>query len=546
MSVATVAAGQARYWAEAGPEKAQGGPFSVGYSQPARYTVFKHSDEKGWLTANAAADCSSLVCGALNYGLHAVCGVPWGHPALLEIDAFWTGNLRAGMEARGLEEVPWADSDLYPAGGFRTGDVLLSSKPEGGVGHVVIITDAAGGILSEAWEDSQGSDGWDDPDEPVGDQTGGETRSVDYASHPYTQRGVWTSCHRFNPAKFAQQWSEFASTTPAPEPQPAPAAPSSSALTHGVDVSSHQAGISFSATPADFVIVKVSEDDFYVNPSLNDQAASAVDNGRRLGLYHFARPGDAVAQADYFLDNAGGWVSEATLWLDFEDNALPQGPGWALTWLERVKVRAGKTPGIYLNGNGLNNSDWSSVAAQYPLWYADGRYYSDRHDGYAPPDNPALPYWGTCLCHQYTDMGYLPGWGGNLDLNRWNGTAAQWDAMAGTPAATPTDTDEEDNMKILGLDFGDGTYGYARLTPGLGAHSMTQPTADAFYRAGYRTVWVSGEDFNTLVKDSWAQYNVLFGGLAGKKDIEAATAAVLEAVKAAATTEKPEPQGGVL
>ena len=132
MSVATVAAGQARYWAEAGPKKAQGGPFSVGYSQPARCTVFKYSDEKGWLTANAAADCSSLVCGALNYGLHAVCGVPWGHPALLEIDAFWTGNLRAGMEARGLEEVPWADSDLYPAGGFRTGDVLLSSKPEGG------------------------------------------------------------------------------------------------------------------------------------------------------------------------------------------------------------------------------------------------------------------------------------------------------------------------------------------------------------------------------------------------------------------------------
>ena len=28
MSVATVAAGQARYWAEAGPEKAQGGPGS--------------------------------------------------------------------------------------------------------------------------------------------------------------------------------------------------------------------------------------------------------------------------------------------------------------------------------------------------------------------------------------------------------------------------------------------------------------------------------------------------------------------------------------
>ena len=95
-------------------------------------------------------------------------------------------------------------------------------------------------------------------------------------------------------------------------------------------------------------------------------------------------------------------------------------------------------------------------------------------------------------------------------------------------------------MKILGLDFGDGTYGYARIIPGLGAYSMDQATADAFYRAGYRVTWVSGADFNTLVTSSWEQFNATFGGFAGKKDIAAATAEVLAEVRKNATTTKVE------
>lgn len=534
MSVGSVAAAQARYICDVA---------DVGYSQPERDSWFANADEAGYVTTPQNADCSSLVCGSICYGLHVTYGVPWGHAALPEIDGLWTGNMRQGLEARGHREVHWDDANLRPDGGFQVGDVVLSAGPEGGAGHVVIITDPSADLLSEAWIAEDGSiDGY------AGDTTGGETRTVPYSSHPYTLTGQWTSCHRFDASLFLQQWPEFASSSVGPAPAPQPALSSSSSeLTHGIDVSSHQEGIDLTETPGEFVIVKVSEDDFYVNSALNDQAASAVNAGKRLGLYHFARPGDANSQADYFLDNAGGWASGATLWLDFEDNAVPQGPGWALAWLERVKARTGKIPGIYLNGNGLNSGDWSSVAAQFPLWYADGRYYSDRHDGYAPPDNPPLPYWGTCLCHQYTEMGYLPGWGGNLDLNRWNGNAAQWDSMAGTATTTPTD--EEHNMKILGLDFGDGTYGYARLTPGLGAYSMTQSTADAFYRAGYRTTWVTADDFNILVKDSWEQFNCLFGHLAGKKDIEAETAKVLEAVKAAAApkpAESSEPQGGVL
>ena len=543
MSVQAVVAAQARYWAEAGPGKTYGGAYSVGYSQPNRATVYQHSDDKGWLTATADADCSSLVAGAVNYGLHAAYGVPWGHPALLKIDDYWTGNLREGLEARGFPEVPWDEADAYPAGGLQVGDVLLSARNEGGRGHVVVVTTSAGD-LSEAWINSQGGDGWGEDNEPMGDQTGGETRTIGYFDHPDTQASNWTSCHRFDEARFLALWPEFAGTSaPTPAPAPAPAAPSTSSEpshAHGVDVSSHQTGIDFSVVPADFVIVKVTEGTWYVNPAWRDQVASALTNGKRLGLYHFADDDDVSAQVEHFLGQVGGYASQYPLWLDWEADAVPLGPGAAQAWLDAVGDRTGTTPGFYTYQNVLHSYDWSAVAARYPLWVAGGPDYSDYGAGYMDPAIPDVPYWGTsALVHQYTEDGRLPGWGEHLDLNRLRDRAA-WDAMVGATApADTTTTEEDDTMKMLGLDFGT-SKGYALLVPGLGAYSLTQAQADAWYRAGVRTVWVSGEDFNSLVADSWGHFNACFGGLAGKKDIEAATAEVLAAVKANATPKAEE------
>ena len=169
MSVGTTTAGQARYLADTA---------DIGYSQPERRSWFSNADELGYVTTQQNADCSSLACGCINYGLHVNYGVPWGHQALLEIDDFWTGNMRVGMEARGFSEVQWNDSDLTPAGGFRTGDIILSAANEGGVGHVVVVVeDGDDPLVSEAWIAEDGSiDGY------AGDTTGQETRTVRYSS----------------------------------------------------------------------------------------------------------------------------------------------------------------------------------------------------------------------------------------------------------------------------------------------------------------------------------------------------------------------------
>lgn len=115
---------------------------NVGYSQGEdRRTWYAAADAHGRVSSPQSADCSSLAAGAVSYGLHHTYGVPWGHKALLEINDFWTGNLRAGLEARGFEEVNWSDEAMTPDGGFRVGDIVLSAANEGGVGHVVVIVE---------------------------------------------------------------------------------------------------------------------------------------------------------------------------------------------------------------------------------------------------------------------------------------------------------------------------------------------------------------------------------------------------------------------
>ena len=428
---------------------------NVGYSQPERRSWYAAADAHGRVSSPQNADCSSLACGAISYGIHHTYGVPWGHAALLEINDYWTGNMRQGMESHGFNEVPWNDSDPTPSGGFQVGDIILSAANEGGVGHVVIAVEGGSDPLaSEAWIAEDGSiDGY------AGDSTGSETRTVRYSSHPHTQRGAWTSCHRFNEAKFLQQWPQFrGGAQPAPA-KPSPAPQGAPQHAHGIDVSSHQAGLNIPAIWADFVIVKASEDDDYVNPHMVSQANATLGASKRLGFYHFARPGDAAAQARMFVATVGSFRSKATLWLDWEDNAAPQGPGWAKAFLDTVKQLTGSTPGIYMNGSAVNGYDWTAVAAQYPLWYAGGPEYSDYGRPYSDPAVPSVPFWGQPLIHQYTEDGSLPGYSGSLDLNRLRDRGS-WDRMINgqAPAPAPSPSGQSGNLVV------DGEYGPATVS----------------------------------------------------------------------------------
>ncbi len=492
MTVASVAAAQARYWADAGS------PYSVGYSQPDRLNVYRDSDDAGYLTRDTNADCGTLVMGAINYGLHQTYPkLAWSHPVLFDLDDYWTGNLRGGLEARGYREVPWGDSDLYPQGGFQVGDVILSAGDEGGVGHVCMVTDTSAEILvSEAWIAEDGSiDGY------AGDTTGGETRTVAYATHLDTARGAWTSCHRFDPALFAQQHPdcvEGAAPAPAPAP-PAPAPPSGGkpGPLLGVDISNWQAGIDLAAVNPDFTIVMATQGDWFTNRCFDEQVDAALALGRPTGVYHYVDGSGVEAEVNHFLDVVGDRINQVFWAVDWEadQNSVWGDEDYLRRFVDAVKARTGRRGLLYASSNAYpyavqEATDSMRWIAQYASSDPTGWDYSPWSDG----------TW-TADMHQYTSTGRTPGYSEDLDLDVFHGGEADLWALAGQgPAHTDTLILEgADDMRVAHILFAyKGTmYVYSVLT-----HSYT-PIPDEKTLEDIKFIFDRAE----VKYEDWLQFN---------------------------------------
>ena len=436
-TVADASAAQAVYWAYAGPDKPGGGPYSVGYSQPDRLDVYAASDEIGRLTRDTNADCGTLVMGAINYGLHKVYPrLVWGHPVLFNLDDYWTGNLRGGLEARGYREVPWDDADIYPRGGFQVGDVILSSGAEGGVGHVAMVV-ADGPLLAEAWIAEDGSTSG-----VRGDSTRQETRVVSYGDHPDTTAGAWTSCHRFDPATFAAQHPdcvEGGAPAPAP-PTPAPPAGRPGPLL-GVDISNWQASIDLGAVNPDFTIVIATQGDWFTNPVFAEQVDAALALGHPVGVYHYVDGSGVEAEVSHFLDTVGPYLNRVFWAVDWEakDNGAWGDEGYLRAIVDAIKARTGRRGLLYASSDAYPDAVQAATGSM--RWVAQ---YADS-DPTGWDKNPWSDGSWTADMHQYTGTGRVPGYDDNLDLNIFRGGENDLWALAGKSAQGLTD----DNIHIL-------------------------------------------------------------------------------------------------
>src|SRR5699024_642068 len=105
---------------------------------------------------------------------------------------------------------------------------------------------------------------------------------------------------------------------------------------YGQDVSGWQGEVDWAAQAelgSRFAYVKATEGRSYRSPTFNHQFLGAGDAGLARGGYHFARPdsGGPEEQADFFLNNGGGWTDDGiTLpgMVDFESySGLPRDYG---------------------------------------------------------------------------------------------------------------------------------------------------------------------------------------------------------------------------
>lgn len=209
---------------------------------------------------------------------------------------------------------------------------------------------------------------------------------------------------------------------------------------NGIDISSYQSGIDLTVVPCDFVIIKATQGTSYVNPDCDRAYQQAKRAGKLCGTYHYVGGGNAVAEADYYVNNIKGYIRDGLLAIDWESeqNSAWGNEAYLEQLVHRVIERTGVKPLIYSMA-----SRYAQVAAiakklDCGLWIAQ---YADMNaTGYQPHPWNEGSY--SCAIRQYSSTGRLPGWNGNLDLDVFYGDRAAWNRYAqsnGTPKpSTPS------------------------------------------------------------------------------------------------------------
>lgn len=194
---------------------------------------------------------------------------------------------------------------------------------------------------------------------------------------------------------------------------------------NGIDVSAWQPANITQVVDYDFAIIKATEGVGYVSPVCDQQYQHAKKRGKLVGVYHFASGGDAVAEADFFIKNIAGYIGEAILVLDWEAQAVARGGEWVRAFVRRVREKTGVPPVIYGSQSPLSSHNIPAIAAaeNCGLWVA--AYPHSARTGYR--NEPQLL---GSIIRQYSSTGLLPGYAGNLDLNRSILSREQWKKYA--------------------------------------------------------------------------------------------------------------------
>lgn len=202
---------------------------------------------------------------------------------------------------------------------------------------------------------------------------------------------------------------------------------------HGVDIASYQKDMDCSKVKADFIIIKATQGNTYVNPNCNRQYAQAKSAGKLLGLYHYATGIGPEIEADFFINNIKNYVKEAILCLDWEHNEKGgKNPvfntagevDYVYRFMQRVHEKTGVYPLLYMSASVTRRRDWSKVAQICELWdaqYASSTKITDYQEN-PWRDKKGLGAWKEPpAIHQYSSCGSIDGYRqtspGKLDMD---------------------------------------------------------------------------------------------------------------------------------
>lgn len=320
---------------------------------------------------------------------------------------------------------------------------------------------------------------------------------------------------------------------------------------NGIDVSAYQPRNITALVPLDFAIIKATESIGYVSDACDQQYQLAKAAGKCLGVYHFLRPSDAVANADFFVNNIQGYLGEAVLMLDYEANAVAMGREWLRTAIRRVKERTNVPPVVYASESVIADQQLDKLCAEENCGLVAANYGANNVQGYS-----AQPQLRGSVIRQYTSKGRLDGYGGDLDLDYTELTPEQWrkyangqrDGAAPAPVvATPAPirkTNDEIATEVMRGAWGNGDDRRNRLAAAGYDYDAVQAIVSGVYdRRSDDTVaneviqgkWGIGDDRRARLESQGYNYDAIQKLVNDKLNVPTETPAVNIVVPGGAT-----------
>ncbi|WP_333618582.1 glycoside hydrolase family 25 protein [Dietzia sp.] len=221
-----------------------------------------------------------------------------------------------------------------------------------------------------------------------------------------------------------------------------------------------------------FAFIKATDGTSDGNEHFSDDFEGARSAGIKVGAYHKAHPAmDPIAQADALSDaviEEGGDQLPPVLDLELEEGLSPsQLADWTRSFMERTKEKTGRTPIMY-----TYKSFWlvqmgnTKEFSEYPLWLAEYRQES--------PTEPFVGGWKSWTFWQYAgNDGAADGFSTPVDLNVFNGSKSELEAMAGPVGNGASDTKAPDTSGG-NSEKGTGDSGTESGTNGSGTGTGTE------------------------------------------------------------------------
>jgi lysozyme len=207
-----------------------------------------------------------------------------------------------------------------------------------------------------------------------------------------------------------------------------------SATVEGLDVSDYQGTVDWTSVKSSgrgFAIARVSDGTGTPDTTFAANWSAMKSAGLVRGAYQFFRASeDPTAQANLVVEGVGA-LGAGDLAPIADVEVLDGESGATLvanlaTWLSVVAAKTGRTPIIYSDPGFWNALPSTAQFDSYTLWVADWG-----------PSCPSTPTpWTSWSLWQYSDTGTVSGISGQVDLDRFDGTLAQLQALAGGAGST--------------------------------------------------------------------------------------------------------------